>query len=190
MIDAPLGDRIDLGAALADAPDHFVPIGKARIAREGTHVTVVSYGRTCRVRQRRPTSSRRKGSMPRSSICARSIRTIGTRSRRASTKTHRVLCRERGHRGHELRRAPDSPDGRRAFYELYAPPKLLAGARFPGIGLADNLEMASVPQKTASRRRSPSSPPRAVTSSGGPAARATAPAATTPACAARSTSAP
>jgi 2-oxoisovalerate dehydrogenase E1 component beta subunit len=32
------------------------------------------------------------------------------------------------------------------FYELYAPPKLLAGAHVPGIGLADALEKASVPQ--------------------------------------------
>ncbi len=31
------------------------------------------------------------------------------------------------------------------FYELHAPPKLLAGAHIPGIGLADNLELASVP---------------------------------------------
>src|SRR5207245_1648919 len=34
------------------------------------------------------------------------------------------------------------------FYELYAPPKLLAGKFLPGIGLADTLEMASVPQLT------------------------------------------
>jgi 2-oxoisovalerate dehydrogenase E1 component beta subunit len=32
------------------------------------------------------------------------------------------------------------------FYELHAPPKLLAGAHVPGVGLADNLERASVPQ--------------------------------------------
>ena len=32
------------------------------------------------------------------------------------------------------------------FYELEAPPKLLAGAHVPGIGLADALERASVPQ--------------------------------------------
>ncbi len=32
------------------------------------------------------------------------------------------------------------------FYELDAPPKLLAGAHVPGIGLADTLERASVPQ--------------------------------------------
>ena len=32
------------------------------------------------------------------------------------------------------------------FYELLAPPRLLAGKFVPGIGLADPLEMASVPQ--------------------------------------------
>ena len=32
------------------------------------------------------------------------------------------------------------------FYKLLAPPKLLAGKFVPGIGLADTLELASVPQ--------------------------------------------
>jgi 2-oxoisovalerate dehydrogenase E1 component beta subunit len=32
------------------------------------------------------------------------------------------------------------------FYQLVAPPRLLAGAHVPGIGLADSLEMATVPQ--------------------------------------------
>jgi len=32
------------------------------------------------------------------------------------------------------------------FYQLLAPPRLLAGKFIPGIGLADPLEMASVPQ--------------------------------------------
>jgi 2-oxoisovalerate dehydrogenase E1 component beta subunit len=33
------------------------------------------------------------------------------------------------------------------FYKLLAPPRLLAGKFVPGIGLADSLEMASVPQQ-------------------------------------------
>ena len=33
------------------------------------------------------------------------------------------------------------------FYSLLAPPRLLAGKFLPGIGLADSLEMASVPQQ-------------------------------------------
>jgi 2-oxoisovalerate dehydrogenase E1 component beta subunit len=32
------------------------------------------------------------------------------------------------------------------FYELHAAPRMLAGAHVPGIGLADALERASVPQ--------------------------------------------
>jgi 2-oxoisovalerate dehydrogenase E1 component beta subunit len=32
------------------------------------------------------------------------------------------------------------------FYKLLAPPRLLAGKFVPGIGLADTLEAASVPQ--------------------------------------------
>ena len=42
---------------------------------------------------------------------------------------------------HLIRRTTDE-----LFYELYAPPKLLAGKFLPGIGLSDALEMASVPQ--------------------------------------------
>jgi len=32
------------------------------------------------------------------------------------------------------------------FYELEAPPRVMAGAHVPGIGLSDALERASVPQ--------------------------------------------
>jgi len=45
-------------------------------------------------------------------------------------------------REHLIRRTVDE-----LFYELYAPPKLVAGAMVPGIGLSDNLERASVPQR-------------------------------------------
>ena len=62
-------------------------------------------------------------------------------------KTNRVVCvnedTEITNFGeHLIRRITEE-----LFYELYAPPKLLAGAHVPGIGLADNLERASVPQK-------------------------------------------
>ena len=62
-------------------------------------------------------------------------------------KTNRVLCvnedTEITNFGeHLIRRITEE-----LFYELHAPPRLLAGGHLPGIGLADNLEMASVPQK-------------------------------------------
>ncbi len=63
-------------------------------------------------------------------------------------KTNRVLCvnedTEITNFGeHLIRRITEE-----LFYELHAPPKLLAGAHLPGIGLADALEHASVPQKS------------------------------------------
>ena len=42
---------------------------------------------------------------------------------------------------HLIRRTIDE-----LFYKLEARPRLLAGAFVPGVGLADNLEAASVPQ--------------------------------------------
>src|SRR6185503_2625771 len=62
-------------------------------------------------------------------------------------KTNRVVCvnedTEITNFGeHLIRRIVEE-----LFYELYAPPKLVAGAHIPGIGLADALETASVPQK-------------------------------------------
>jgi 2-oxoisovalerate dehydrogenase E1 component beta subunit len=62
-------------------------------------------------------------------------------------KTNRVLCLNEDTEitnfgEHLVRRIVEE-----LFYELHAPPKLLAGAHLPGIGLADALEHASVPQK-------------------------------------------
>ena len=63
------------------------------------------------------------------------------------TKTNRVLFvneeTEITNFGeHLLRRTVEE-----LFYHLHAPPRLLAGAHIPGIGLADALERASVPQE-------------------------------------------
>ena len=73
-------------------------------------------------------------------------RTTGTRSRRASRRPNRVLfvnedTEVTNFGEHLVRRTVEE-----LFYELDAPPRLLAGAHVPGIGLADNLERASVPQ--------------------------------------------
>jgi 2-oxoisovalerate dehydrogenase E1 component beta subunit len=123
-----------------------VPFGEARVIRPGSQVTVVSYGRT----------------LP---LCAKAAEAVAAegidvevidlrclypydwgRIAESVRKTGRVLyvnedTEVTNFGEHLMRRTTDE-----LFYELLAPPKLLAGAFVPGIGLSDSLEMNSVPQ--------------------------------------------
>jgi 2-oxoisovalerate dehydrogenase E1 component beta subunit len=146
MIDAPLGDRSKWQPQWPDTPDLFVPFGEARTVRAGKHLTVVSYGRTL------PLCSKAADELAQEGIEAEVIdlRTLcpydWPRIEESVRRTGRVLFvnedTEITNFGeHLLRRAVEE-----LFYELLAPPRLLAGAFVPGVGLADNLEAASVPQ--------------------------------------------
>lgn len=147
MIDAPLGDRSQWKPQFPKLEELFVPIGKARVARPGKDVTVLTYGRNV------PMSVAAADELAGEGIDAeivdlRSLHPYDWDAIKESVrKTHRVLCvnedTEITNFGeHLLRRITEE-----LFYELHAPPTLLAGAHVPGIGLADALEHASVPQK-------------------------------------------
>jgi 2-oxoisovalerate dehydrogenase E1 component beta subunit len=147
MIDAPLGDRSGWRPQWPSLEDLYIPIGKANIVRPGTRVTVISYGRNV------PMCIAAADELAADGIDAEvlDLRSLHPYDWDAITesvrKTNRVLCvnedTEITNFGeHLIRRIVEE-----LFYELHAPPKLLAGAHIPGIGLADNLERASVPQK-------------------------------------------
>ena len=146
MIDAPLGDRARWQPQWPDTPDIFIPFGEARTVRRGRDLTVVSYGRTL------PLCKKAADELAQEGIEAEVIdlRTLHPydwpRIREAVKRTGRALFvnedTEITNFGeHLMRRTVEE-----LFYELLAPPRLLAGAFVPGVGLADNLEMASVPQ--------------------------------------------
>lgn len=146
MIDAPLGDRSNWQPQWPDTPDIFTPFGEGRTVRRGRDVTVVSYGRTL------PLCKKAADELAQEGIEAEVIdlRTLypydWPRIQDSVKRTGRALFvnedTEITNFGeHLLRRTVEE-----LFYELAAPPRLLAGAFVPGIGLADNLEMASVPQ--------------------------------------------
>ena len=147
MIDAPLGDRSKWRAEWPKLEELFIPIGKARTAREGRDVTVLTYGRNVPMSVAAAAELAKEG-IEVEVVDLRSLHPYDWDAIKASVKkTHRVLCvnedTEVTNFGeHLIRRLVEE-----LFYELYAPPKLLAGAHLPGIGLADNLEHASVPQK-------------------------------------------
>ena len=147
MIDAPLGDRTAWKPRWPELEELYIPIGEARVAREGSHVTVVSYGRNVPMALAAARELAEDG-IDTEVVDLRSLHPYDWAAITASVrKTNRVLCvnedTEITNFGeHLIRRITEE-----LFYELHAPPRLLAGGHLPGIGLADHLEMASVPQK-------------------------------------------
>jgi 2-oxoisovalerate dehydrogenase E1 component beta subunit len=146
MIDAPLGDRSRWRPDWPDIEDVFIPIGEARVCREGHRATVVTYGRMVPIALQAADLLATEGA---------SVEVIDLRSlypydwdciKASVSKTNRVLFLNEDTEvtnfgEHLLRRTVEE-----LFYSLHAPPKLMAGAHVPGIGLADSLERASVPQ--------------------------------------------
>ena len=126
--------------------EYTVEIGKGKITREGEHATLVTYGRHVHMAGEVADRLREEGI----SLEVIDMRTLWPYDwdmiSASIRKTKRVIFvnedTEVSNFGEHLyRRANDE-----FFYELEAKPKLLAGAFVPGIGLADALEAASVPQ--------------------------------------------
>ncbi len=146
MIDAPLGDRSKWKPTWPKLEPYTVPIGKGKVVRPGSGVTVVSYGRT------QPLCAKAAAALAEEGVDAelidlRSLWPYDWELIKSSVeKTGRVLfvnedTEVTNFGEHLIRRTVEE-----LFYRLLAPPRLLAGKFVPGIGLADNLEMASVPQ--------------------------------------------
>jgi 2-oxoisovalerate dehydrogenase E1 component beta subunit len=146
MIDAPLGDRSRWRPEWPDVKDVLVPIGQSRSCRQGQDVTVVTYGRMVPVALQ-AAETLAKERIETEVLDLRSLAPYDWDAVSASIKkTRRVLFLNEDTEvtnfgEHLLRRSVEE-----LFYELEAPPRLLAGAHVPGIGLADSLERASVPQ--------------------------------------------
>lgn len=146
MIDAPLGDRTKWKPRWPKVTDYTVEIGKGKVTRDGEHVTVVTYGRHVLIANEVADRLREDGI----SVEVIDMRTLWPYDwdliSQSIRKTRRVIfvnedTEVTNFGEHLYRRAVDE-----FFYELEAKPRLLAGAFVPGIGLADALESASVPQ--------------------------------------------
>jgi len=139
-------DQSAWSACWPDTQDLVVPIGQASVPLSGRHVTLVSYGRMVPVALEAAHLLAAEG-IETEVIDLRTLIPYDWPAIRDSVrKTGRVLFLNEDTEvtnfgEHLLRRTVDE-----LFYELEAPPKQLAGANVPGIGLADALERASVPQ--------------------------------------------
>lgn len=156
MIDAPTGPTLyHIIEARKDwkpqwpegLTDYQVPIGKARIARDGSDITVVTYARDVMLADQ---AAQQLQSDDGISVEIVDMRTLYPWDRetvfQSVRKTGRVLVLNEdtpvcNYGEHVLREIVSE-----CFYELVARPRLLAGADVPGVGLHDALEHASVPQ--------------------------------------------
>src|SRR5262245_25946551 len=147
MIDAPLGDRTEWRPQWPDLGEYVVPIGKARLAREGHSATVVSYGRPLPFCTRAADELRQDFGYTFDVIDLRSIFPYDWDAVSTSIqKTGRLLIvnedTEVTNFGeHLLRRAVEDH-----FYDLLVRPRVLMGEHVPGIGMNQVYENNSVPQ--------------------------------------------
>ncbi len=146
MIDAPIGDRKSWKPRWPKLEPYKIPIGKAKTTRAGDQITVVSYGRHLLICNQVADELREEG---------HSVEVIDLRSiypydwqavKKSVQKTRKVLFvnedTEVTNFGEHLAyRATQE-----LFYELDAPPRVIAARNVPGIGLHPNLEDATVPQ--------------------------------------------
>jgi 2-oxoisovalerate dehydrogenase E1 component beta subunit len=148
LINKPVtGDMSQWAARWPETPDLFIPFGEARTVREGRDVTVVTYSRHVVIAREACAELAREG-VDVELIDLRSLAPYDWAAIAKSVKkTHRVVFVNEeldvtNFGEHLIRRVVSE-----LFYELYAPPRLVAGAMVPGVGLSDNLERASVPQR-------------------------------------------
>ncbi len=153
MIDAPVKDRSSWQPQWPKLEAHFVRLGEARICREGSAATVVSYGRTLPICVQAADELQQQRGLTFDVIDLRTIFPYDWNAIRDSLlKTGRVLfvnedTEVTNFGEHLLRRVVEEH-----FYDVLAPPRVLQGKHVPGIGLNQVYERNTVPQLPEIRR--------------------------------------
>ena len=128
------------------AGDSAVPFGKARIAREGTDVTLVGYGRQVNLLLRVADSLKADG-VEAEVIDLRSIRPFDEETIVASVrKTHRAVVVQEQWRWFSVASEVAAIIQEQAFDDLDAPVERVSGAEAPA-PYARNLEIAAFPSE-------------------------------------------
>ena len=147
MIDAPIGDRSQWKPRWPDLEEYLVPIGKGKITRDGTDITVVSYGRHLLICNEIADQLKVDG-ISVEVIDLRSIYPYDWQMIKLSVeKTGRVLFVNEDTEVTNFGEHLSYRVVQELFYQLLARPRVIAGKNLPGIGLHPNLEDNSVPQK-------------------------------------------
>src|SRR5438552_11586254 len=147
MIDAPVGDRSGWQPRWPPVQKYVIPMGTARVTREGTDATIISYGRTLPLCVQAADELKRTEGLSFEVIDLRSIFPYDWKTMTQSVlKTGRALIvnedTEVTNFGeHLLRRVIEEH-----FYDLLVRPRVLLGRHVPGIGLNPVYDQNTVPQ--------------------------------------------
>jgi 2-oxoisovalerate dehydrogenase E1 component beta subunit len=146
-IDAPLGDhRAKWTPKWPALESYMVPIGKAKTTRVGKDITVVTYGRHVLNCNKVADDLSLDGASV-EVIDLRSLYPYDWQAIKASVqRTRRVLFVNEDTEVTNFGEHLAYRVTQELFYEIDAPPRVLAGKNLPGIGLHPNLEESSVPQ--------------------------------------------
>lgn len=146
MIDAPIGDRGQWQPQWPSVEEYLVPIGKAKVLREGHDVTLVTYGRHVQMAEKAIGEISNHG-FDVELIDLRSIYPYDwTTIRQSVEKTGKVIFVNEDTEVTNFGEHLAYRVSRELFYHLQASPRVVAGKNVPGIGLHTHLEEASVPQ--------------------------------------------
>ena len=145
-IDAPIGERRNWKPRWPKLEEYKVPIGKAKTTRAGRDITVVTYGRHVLM------CNKVAGDLAAQGL---SVEVIDLRSlypydwqtiKKSVQQTKRVLFVNEDTEVTNFAEHLSYRVSQELFYEIEAPPRVLAGKNLPGIGLHANLEENAVPQ--------------------------------------------
>ena len=148
-IDAPIGPARDKWKPnWPDLKSYQVPIGKAKLVQEGEDLTIVSFGHSFYLATKAIQNLKAQNLKP-------SIDLIDLRSlypydwsmiKKSLQKTGRILFVNEDTEVSNFGEHLAYRCTQECFYDLQAPPRVLAGKQVPGVGLHPNLESATVPQ--------------------------------------------
>lgn len=145
-IDAPIGDRTKWKPNWPKLEDYRVPIGQAKTTRSGDQLTIVTYGRHVLMCNKVADDLKQDG-MSAEVIDLRSIYPYDWQAVKNSVaKTRKVLFVNEDTEVTNFGEHLAYRVTQEMFYQIDAPPRVLAGKHLPGIGLHPNLEEHSVPQ--------------------------------------------
>lgn len=147
MIDAPIGDRSKWKAKWPAVEDYRVPIGEAKLVKQGQDCTLVSYGRTLVLCEKVAEKLEAEGK----SVDLLDLRSLypydWSAIKKSIQKTRKILFVNEDTEVTNFGEHLANRVARELFYELFAAPRVLAGKNLPGIGLHTDLERNSVPQE-------------------------------------------